>query len=194
MKFGLPISLFMHLSFVFGGLLMWNNNVAELADVRIIPLDLVTVSEITNIKPVRKKVEPEAEPEDQVTEPEPEPEPEILEPEQPTQDIEDEVSIIEQPEEPENVEPEKQASFNLDDFAAVVDQARQENPDANTQTIFKSDVGERAIAGAGQEDGMTVSEQEYIRAKMRNCYKIDTGAKDYRSFRVEIRLHLNIDR
>jgi outer membrane biosynthesis protein TonB len=178
----------MHLSFLFGGLLIWNNNVSEFAEVRIIPLELVTVSDITNIKATRKLPEPEPEPEPEI---EPEPsldEPEIPEPEQETEAIPDD-PLVEQP----AVEPEaeQQASFDLDAFSAMVDQARKEKPDANTQTVFKSEVGAQNIEGAGEGTGSSLHYNEYIQTKMRNCYKIDTGAKDYQKLRVEVLVHLS---
>lgn len=193
MRFGLPISLFMHGTFLFGGLLMWNNNATEFTELRIIPLDLVTVSDVTNIKTTRKKslpdpiAEPEVESVPEIPEEiEVEPEPELI-----PQDDADAEPVPET--KPKDEKPKQQASFDLDAFASMVDQARKENPNANNQTVLQSEIGERDVNGVGQGTGMTVDKVEYIRAKMRNCYKIDTGAKDYRDLRVEVRLHLNVD-
>jgi len=186
-KFGLPISLIAHLGFAFGGLLIWSNNVTEFTELRIIPLELVTVAEFTNIKPtIKKPVEIEP-----IEEAEPEIPPEIQE-NAPTESEDGELLADTPPEEAPNVEPETPA-FNLDDFSKMVDQARQENPDSNTQTVLKSEIAERTIVGAGDQDGMTLNPTEYIQSKMAGCYKIDTGAKDYKKLRIEVRVHLNID-
>jgi hypothetical protein len=178
----------MHTVFAFGGLLVWNSQVTEFSELRIIPLELITVSEITNIKPVRKKPEEDIPPE--VTEPA-----EDVPPELPTESEDGELLADTPPEETPNVEPEaeQQAAFNLDDFSKMVDQARKDNPNANTQTVLKSEIGDREIIGAGQEDGMTLNYQEYIQTKMAGCWKIDSGAKDYRNLRVEVRVMLNKD-
>jgi hypothetical protein len=182
----------MHLSFVFGGLLIWNTETKPLADARIIALDLVTVSDITNIKPTRKEpepVEPEAEPEEM----EPLPEaPEII-PETPTQSPEGELLADETPEDVPNVEPKPTPAFDLDAFSSMVDKVRDENPEANTQIALQSEIADRNIEGVGSETGNTVDPIAYIQSKMLNCYKIDTGAQDYRNLRVEVRLSLSRD-
>ena len=189
----------MHLAFAFGGLLVCNSKVTQFTEVRIIPLELVTVAEVTNIKTAVKKPLPE-EPEDpEIPKEDPVEEPtEIAEipPEIPkdipTETEDGELLADTPPEEEPNVEPEAPV-FDLGAMSRMVDQARQENPNANTQVALGSEIAERNIVGAGQQDGMTLNPTEYIQTKMAGCYKIDTGAKDYRKLRVEVRVHLSID-
>lgn len=179
----------MHLSFVFGGILIWNTQSDPLPDVRIIALDLVTVSDITNIKPTRKEPEP-VEPEEE-TETLPE-EPEIV-PETPTESPDGELLADETPEEVPIVEHKPTPVFDLDAFSSMVDKARDENPEANTQVALQSEIADRNVVGVGDETGNSVDPIAYIQSKMLNCYKIDTGAKDYRNLRVEVRLSLSRD-
>ena len=204
MKFGLPISLIMHLSFAFGGLLIWNNRTNQFADVRIIPLELVTVSDITNIKPMRKKpVEPEPVDEEiPIAEPDPEADPEVpAEPElieevveTPTESPDGELLADETPEDVPNVEPKPPTLEELlNSASASVDQARKDNPNANSQQTLQSEVADRYIPGVGEETGNSVNATEYIQSKMLQCYKVDTGAKDYRNLRVEVRISLSRD-
>lgn len=168
----------MHLSFVFGGLLIWNTKTTPLADVRIIALELVTVSDITNIKPLLKKPEP--------VEPE-------IELEVPAESPDGEWLADGTPNEVLNVEHEPATAFDLDAFSSMVDKARAENPDANSQTVLQSEIADRTVQGVGEETGSTVNATTYIQSKMLNCYKVDTGAEDYRDLRVEVRISLNRD-
>lgn len=203
-KFGFPISLIMHLGFVFGGVLIWNSSTSPLQDVRIIPLELVTVSDITNIKPTQKKpdpvepeeLEPESEdPTEEVVPEEAELVPEEAEPvaeDVPTESPDGELLADETPDEVPNVEPEPQSMDDfLNSFSQSVDQARKDNPDANRQAVLGSEIADRTVQGVGDQSGYTVNPTEYIQSKMLNCYKVDTGAQDYRNLRVEVRVNLS---
>lgn len=180
----------MHITFVFGGLLIWNSKPAPLADVRIIALELVTVSEITNIKATRKLPDP--------VEPDPvEPEvpikpPEIV-PETLTESPDGKLLADETPPDVPTVAPEPVPSFDLEAFSSMVDKAREQNPNANTQQQLGIEIADRTVQGAGEGNGNTVDPITYIQSKMLNCYKIDTGAEDYRNLRVEVRVNLSPD-
>jgi len=170
---------------------MWNSKTTALADVRIIPLELVTVSDITSIKPTRKEPEPivtEPEPEEPEALPEP---PEEIPEEVPTESPDGELLADETPDEVPNVEPEPAPAFDLDAFSSMVDRARDENPDVNRQAVLGSEIADRNVQGVGDETANTVNSTEYIQSKMLNCYKIDTGAQDYRNLRVEVRINLS---
>ncbi|NNC37313.1 MAG: hypothetical protein EX271_10440 [Acidimicrobiales bacterium] len=157
---------------------------SPLRDVEIIPLDLVTVSDITNVKPTQKKPDPEPV----------EDEPEIETAEVPTESPEGELLADEPPDEEPNVEPEPQSMDDfLDSFSKSVDQARKDNPDANRQAVLGSEIADRTVQGVGNQDGNTVDPIQYLQATMMNCYKVDTGAKDYQSLRVEVRVNLSRD-
>jgi len=89
------------------------------------------------------------------------------------------------------VEPEPAPAFDLDAFSSMVDRARDENPDVNRQAVLGSEIADRNVQGVGDETANTVNSTEYIQSKMLNCYKIDTGAQDYRNLRVEVRINLS---
>lgn len=210
MKFGLPISFALHALMVSGGVMLWQERAKTVEAAKIIPLEIVTVSDYTNVKPTRTKpvetpkplpdtvetIQPEVPPEIIKTEPKPivtptpektsETTPEVPKPEKPTE------VVAEKPAEPAKETPTT-PSFNLDSFSDMVDKSRTDNPDANTQITLTGDIeqAKQNQNGAGDHDGMTVSPTDYIRAKMEPCWHIDKGAKDYQGLRVEITLDLN---
>ena len=178
MKFGLPISVMLHVSAVFGGVIFWSGTVSSPDQALIIPLELVTVAKTTNIKPTIKKT------------PEIEPEPETP----PAQPQEEEAAAEDIPVLPHQ-EPEEPV-FDLDALSAMVDTARQQDPDANTQHTISSETqipveGEHNVTGTGEQNAYTVNAQDYIKIKMKPCWPVDTGAKDYKKLRVEVRMRLD---
>lgn len=188
MKFGLPISFTFHVLAGFGGLLLWSAHPPNVAQTNIIPLELVTVSSITDIKPTRAQDEkPEAKP-DVVPEPE---KPEITPP-PPTNP------------EPEPVkEPAPQTkpaapAFDLDALEKAFNDVRKENPTVDEQQTLanenrNAEIAENARIGAGMETGSTVNALDYIRSRLHNCWIVDQGAVDYQSLVIDVRLLLNTD-
>ncbi len=252
MKFGLPISILVHSVLISGGLFFWRGPVTELPDFKILDLNMVTVSDVTNIKPKRKKVTPEPlpekpketpkppeeappekapeppkeappepvaeapaepppEPKAEEKKPEPEekseheaetPEPETKiadasEPESETDTDADEHNEPEdEPEPPQEPEEPKEPAFDLDALAQEFESIREENPNANSQKTLSSEQGfieyaESDRAGAGEGTAETASAADYIRKKMRLCWNVDTGAKDFDQFLTEIQLELD---
>jgi hypothetical protein len=179
MKFGLPISVMLHLSAVFGGVVFWSGTVTSPDQVLIIPLEIVTVGKTTNTKPTIKKT------------PETDPEPEIP----PAQPPKEQTAVEDIPALPNRDKPEEPA-FDLDALSAMVDTARQQDPDANTQRTISSETqipveGEHNVTGAGEQNAYTVNAQDYIKIKMKPCWPVDTGAQDYKKLRVEVRMRLD---
>jgi len=184
MKFGLPISFTFHALVAFGGVLLWQTRPPNVAQSNIIPLDLVTVSDITAITPTRSKDEkPEAKP-DVIPEPEPiKPEPPQPEP------------VETKPAEP--AEPTTPA-FDLDALEKAFEDVRKDNPDAGNQEALANenqnvDIADNTRAGADTETGSTVNALDYIRARLHNCWIVDQGAVDYQNLVVNVRLLLNTD-
>ena len=183
MKFGLPISFIAHAGFAFGGLLIWDKHVAPLDQLQIIPLEIITVADDTNVRPAH--IEPEVD--EELSKPEP--------------DLSSESEFIPKPgkEEVADTEPAaeikpgetKPGSFDLDAFAELVKTERESNPQAQTQKVLSSEMEARRIRAIGDGDEMTISPEEYIRQKMGPCWYIDRGAKSFETLRVEVRLELN---
>ncbi len=184
MKFGVPISFALHAFTVFGGVLIFNGQHIDSEDVQIIPLKIVTVSEHTNVKPTQRKPDPIDESQENIT---PKQDAELSE--SPQDRVKETTET--QPEPSQNVEPPP--VFNLDTLSNMVDKARNENPDANTQKVLQGEDAQISQNGRGTQTDFTVNAPDYIRAKMKPCWLIDKGAKNYQNLRVEIVLDLDVD-
>ncbi len=179
MKFGLPISFALHGLVAFGGVLLWSGHVEQLAQTHIIPLELVTVSDITDIQPTRSKdVEPEEKPEEK-----PEITPETIAPE------------TGQPPIPKS---EPAPVFDLDELEKAFKDVRKDNPDAGTQKTLtneapNADIAENERQGVGAGTDAIVNAKDYIRSRMKDCWNVDTGAMDYQDLAIKVDLTLNMD-
>ncbi|PHR91224.1 MAG: hypothetical protein COA69_11970 [Robiginitomaculum sp.] len=201
MKFGLPISFALHALVVSGGVFLWSNGIKDIADVKIIPLEIVTVADTTNVMPTRKKRPQDRENSIDVQTPEQQASAEPV----PPAPVAKAVKKPEPEKKPEKIEPKqvepvavkksapKQPAFNLDAFATMINKSRAENPDANVEQILiaEAELAKQNQNGAGAGSELTVSPEEYIKAKMEPCWLIDQGARDYQLLRVEIALSLN---
>ena len=178
MKVGLLISLLLHGGAVFGGLL-WVSSAPPVAEeVKFIPLNLVTVSDVTNVKPQSKRRKPEVKDE-----------PAVLQNDTPDTGPQ-EISS--------NPAPSDEATdappvFDLEAFSKMAKDAREKDPSANEQVVLGNEIGDQTVQASGEGLDMTVSQEDYIKTKMQPCWKIDTGAKDYHKLRVEVLMSLHQD-
>ena len=191
MKFGLPISFSLHTAAVFGGLLLWSGAGTQLPELKFIPLEIVTVGEVTNVKSTRKKPPKEQPKIDEVTPPAPTPKPKEIET-SPEGTLPADKEETPAPEDTKDPAP----AFNLDAFSDMVDKARTENPDDNNQKVLANEtvspeLSDRDVDGTGDQTGLTISTNDYIRTKMKPCWSVDKGAEDYLDLRVEVRLRLD---
>ena len=111
MKLGLPISFALHGAAIFGGLFVYKGGVAPLPETRIIPIELVTITETTNIRAAVKAPEPK-----KITPPEAEP----MTLETPMENAPEEAEAKEAPKETaEPVEIVKEAEVKIPDETAL---------------------------------------------------------------------------
>jgi len=165
MKLGIPISFTIHAVFLGGGLFLFNGTPSLPEDRAIIPVDIVSVAEETNIKAVvrRPKSEPEPEPEPDIQTAEtplenaPEDAPpedvpkdktvdEVTERTPPSEDKPAEASpsldatVNDDVQEQEDiVKTEPKEAFNLDNLSALIDRSRDSQPEANQQKVLQSE-------------------------------------------------------
>jgi len=184
MKFGLPISFTIHVLLGFGGLWMYASRPPTLAQNSIIPVKLVSVSDITDIKPTRSKdIKPEVKPDPVPETTKPDVRPPSLKP-QPTQKT--------------KTKAPKTPAFDLDALAEAFEDVRKDDPDADNQQVLVNEsqnveIAENARIGAGNEESATVNALDYIRGRLHNCWIVDEGAVDYQSLIIDVRLLLNMD-
>lgn len=123
---GLPASVILHSAVIFGGYIVWPFvSPPRTSEFVIVPVDLVTVSDTTNIAPsVRREPEPEEEPEEAPPEPEEEPveEPEAV----PDEEVVEEDTSPPPPPPEEEPEPEPEPDL---DTPPVEEPEEEEEPE-----------------------------------------------------------------
>jgi len=213
MKFGIPISFTLHAVFLGGGIVLFDGTPSLPDDRAIIPVDIISVADETNIKAAIKRPEP-------VVDPEPEPEvptaetplenapieavPEKATPlPQPAEETPAEAAptldaseTAEETETDNTPQAEPEPAFSLDDLSALIDRSRDSQPEANQQQVLQSEETLYAFAdvarrGAGAGDGLALSQIDALRAAMYKCWRIPADAKDPESLiiPVEVKLH-----
>ena len=155
-------------------------------DSNVVPVDLVTIADVTNVaaqappQPEMEKIEipqtalePPPEPQMQAVEPAPEPP-------VPQFDVQKEVKPVEKP-----VEPKKSASVNFD--ALLNKLTTPEKPVKNAKPA------ERVIPGIGSGNAMTANIADALKSQIYRCWSPPTGAPDARDLIVDYDLSLNPD-
>ncbi len=206
MKFGWPISLFGHLALAFGGLLILSNPLDSEPQKLIVPVDLLTVDELTNIKAAIKAETPTDTPPMTLETPmenAPE-EGETSDAVRETETLTTEIELV--PDEtaetinvPDETETDKPA-FNLDQMSALINRTRDAQPEKNQQRSLQSEqnvyaFAELARAQSGEGTAMTISELEALQSAMYKCWRIPLDAKNPEELgvRVKVKLRRNGD-
>lgn len=156
-------------------------------DSNVVPVDLVTIADVTNVapqappQPEMEKIEIpqptlEAPPEPQMQEVEPAPEPPV-----PQFDIKKEVKPVEKPADP----PKKNAAQNFD--ALLNKLTAPEKPVKNAKPA------ERVIPGIGSGNAMTANIADALKSQIYRCWSPPTGAPDARDLVADFALNLNPD-
>ena len=204
MKFGWPISILIHTLVVFGGVLIFSRPLQADLESRVLPVEILTVDEFTNIRAAIKS-------EDRT-----EPEPERMELETPMENAEEEGETSEAVQEAElaipeitldpnaeesietaEEEPEKPA-FSLDAMSDLINRTRDAQPEKNQQRALQSEqniyaFAETARAAAGEGTAMTISELEALQSAMYKCWRIPLDAKNPEELGVRVRVRLRPD-
>lgn len=221
MRAGLPLSIVGHVVLITGGLIALPHMARSIDDTPVptVSIDLVTISDETNIRAAVAEEEPEPEPveeveaaieEDQPEEPpaeeveetqaEPEPVAEEPEPEPEVIDAPEEETVPEEPEpepEPEpKPEPKKEESFSLDRISSLIDKAKKDEKPKDEREDSGDAPPERAkeerqAAGLGTE--LTISEYDALRRRMQDCWRTPVDAPDPDKLAVSVRIQLNRD-
>ena len=203
MRFGLPISFVLHGAAIFGGLFVYKGNIKVLPDTRIIPIELVTVTEVTNIRAAIKasKLEkitpPEAEP--MTLETPMENAPEEAKAKDAPKETSEAVEVIKEaevkiPDETalpipdKEIEQDKPAepeppSFDLDKLASMIDRSRETAPEKNQQKVLQSETNnyvfaENSRTASGEGTAMTVNELDALQSAMYKCWRMPADAKN----------------
>ena len=204
---GLPISLLLHAGVIFGASLAFST-VDPLEEGRVVPVEIITVAELTDIRASLKRERPT-----------PEPEPELpmqVETSAENADLVDDVvnitpdeeatiepdtpplTVPEQSDE-ETVEPEQVAeakpAFDLDRISSLIDKRK------DTSTVADSQIAEegpedrlahadRAREGIGTGTQMTLSELDALNSAMYRCWRKPVDATDLEKLVVRLQVDM----
>lgn len=204
MKFGWPISLVLHGIFVLGGLVVFASGIEAYEETKIIPIEMLTISEYDNIRASVKK-KPDVEPVPDVpmeletplenAQAEDAPKDTVQEPEEsaPAQAIpEEKTAEVTKPKAPEK------PAFDLESMSALVDKARAAQPEADQQKTLQSEenfyaYAENARQAVGAGTDLTVNEITALKSAMYRCWRIPLDAKNPEELVVSVRVKLRGD-
>ena len=205
MKFGWPISLIGHTLILGGGLIFFSRSITTEQVSRIVPVELLTVDELTSIRAAVRQADPSPQPDDRPMELE-NPMDHALEQGEAEQAVrETQPDIAEQsdlsPDESElaaEVKTPEEPAFNLDAMSELINRTREAQPEKNQQQSLQSEeniyrFAEMARAGAGDGLNMTVSELEALQSAMYKCWRIPLDAKNPEELGVRVRVKLRPD-
>ncbi len=214
MRFGLPISLMAHGLVLAGGIFMFGRSIPTLDEGEVVAVEILTISEFTNIRAAIKKPKPEepapepeepmqlqtpmenAEVESDVVEkrqedateqpPEPEPEPEKV--------VDAEEPAPEKPKEEEPTPPEKPV-FDLDALSDIVNRTRDAAPEKNQQVALESEktvyeYADISRTASGEGTGLSVSLLDKLQTEMMRCWRESRDAVDPETLVVQFRIRL----
>lgn len=188
---------------------------------QVLPVELVTIDEYTNLKQAPKRVDPKPEikpepkpevepkPEAEVkpppppkvepkpAPPAPEPEPELApEPDKPApviEKVEAKPKPKPKPAPPKAVEKKKpETKFDPTRIAALLDKLPQDQ--APPEAAPSRDEPEEEVAAASNFDSrLTLSEVDAFKVQMRRCWSVPAGAANAEDLVVQIKVYLNPD-
>lgn len=206
MKFGVFISLILHGTALIGSMWVFSGHVKPVELKQYIPVDLVDISEQTNVRAAKKAEKPE-----QIKEVET---PAPIEPEEPevntvekqaelTLPTPEPVPVIEKvdpevPPEPVEKPKTKTSTFDLDRISALVDKSRKEQVQSTREAALQSEREDyefartaRAEQGLGTQ--LTLSEIQALQSKMYRCWRVPLDATNPEELSVRVRVQLYED-
>ena len=211
MNFGILISLGLHATALLGGLILFKGDVKPFEETKIIPIEMVTIEELTNIKAAIKPPKPVKKPD---------PEPEVMTLESPTKNAEAEGELQERVEEvveepvkvaevvpdiveevidvPETLvesEPEEPQEVDLDRLAGLINKVREQAPERNQQITLQSESNAYVFAdiareGVGEGSSMTLSELNALQSAMYKCWSFPAAAPNPSELIVPVNVSL----
>ena len=205
MKFGWPISIIGHTLIIGGGVIMFSRAITPEQASVIVPVDILTVDELTSIQAAVRRPNPEPEQNDlpMTLETPMKNAPEVGETEDAVRETEailpEQSNLAEEiSEEAVNTETPDEPAFNLDDMAALINRTRETQPEKNQQRALQSEeniyrFAEMGRASAGDGLGMTVSELQALQSAMYKCWRVPLDAKNPEELGVRVRVKLRQD-
>lgn len=207
MRAGLPISLFLHAGVLFGATVVFST-VEPLEKGRVIPVEMITVAEFTDIRASLERRDPVAQTEPDLpmqVETAVENAPDVGDvinvapDEEVTADPVTPPEIVPEKSDEKEPEPEKVAeakpSFDLNRISSLIDKSK------DTSTIADSQIAEegpedrlvyadQARVGVGSGTQMTLSELDALNSAMYRCWRKPVDAKDLEKLIVRLQVDM----
>ena len=177
MRLGWLVSPVLHVAAVGATLIAWTNAPPDMKPPSAaVPIDVVDISELSNIKPIAAQAEPL----------------ETLAPEavqgapQELAEMAPTPSFKPTPEPTPQKPAKPRDSLNLDDLAQMLDRSKPAGARQTQQTQGVKGEQPRRAVGAG--DGLTVTEEDAIRAQMRECWRMPIDMATPEKLIVKVRV------
>lgn len=209
MRAGLPISLFLHAGVLFGASVVFST-VEPLETGRVVPVELITVAEFTDIRASLERREP-------VVTPEPElpmqvetsvdnaaevddvinvaPDEEVTaDPIAPPETLPEKSDEREPEPEPEKI-VEAKKSFDLDRISSLIDKSKDTSTVADSQIADEGSeerivYADQAREGIGSGTQMTLSELDALNSAMYRCWRTPVDVTDLEKLIVRLQVDM----
>ncbi len=191
-RYGVLVSAAFHVLVFAAALLTFQRNFDTPEDSNVVPVDLVTIADVTNVAAQAPPApEPEIEKMDipvPANEPPPEPVMQAVEPapEPPMPQFEIQKVVKKPVEKPVQKPPPRKNPAQ--DFAALLNKLT-----APEKPVRGAKPAERVIQGAGSGNAMTANIADALKSQIYRCWSPPTGAPDARDLIVDYALRLNQD-
>jgi len=182
-RLGLAGSVALHAAIVAGMLVTWTHTL-DIADLSspVVPVDLVTIGEKTNIAPMVKQEEQQTPKPDEVPPP-PQPTPAPPQPEELAPSPLAKAVPVPKPQ----PAPKKEA-FDINNIVALLDKRK-----AAATAPPGAKIGPQTIKGIGAQNAMTADLKTLLQSEIYRCWSPPVGAPDAKDMVVSFALSLNPD-
>jgi outer membrane biosynthesis protein TonB len=196
---------------VFGGFALFAADARPMADAKIIPVEILTLAEETNVSAAVKAPKPTPKPDPEIPEIMTTPTPmenapevdDVVETAPTPPPVEKVAEVLPEPELKEDVipvpEPEptpepEEPSFDLDALSGLIDKTRETAPEVNQQVALESETAitryeDAARRAVGEGSGMSATETDMLVAAMQKCWRMPAAAKDAENLLVRLRVN-----
>jgi outer membrane biosynthesis protein TonB len=198
---GLIGAILLHVAIVAATLFSWSHRL-DIADETppVVPVDLVTIGQKTNIAPMVKQA-PKAPPKEEIQPPAPVPTPAPQPPAQqqateapPPPEAEKSEPVLKKPPPPPVVQkPQPQPDAKKDKFDINNIMALLDKRAPSAQSAPNAKVGARTVRGIGQQNAMTMDLVDSLRNQIAQCWSPPVGAPHPEQLIVSFELFLNPD-
>ena len=188
---GIALSLLLHAALIGATYFTWSRMLDVTPESHAVPVDLITVTDQTNVAAMAPPPPPTP-PKEEIPQPPVEPPPSQLmdvepapEPPMPDIKIKPEPKEVEETPKPPEEKPKKQPS---QDFAALLNKLT-----ATPKTPPNAKVGPRVVQGIGAANAMTADLADALKSQIYQCWSPPVGAPNASDLVVDFDLSLNPD-